>query len=367
VSDLTDGHVAGVALLGLSELGPVRYRRLVVAFGGPERALAAVRAGEVAHAFDGDGRARGLTAQWKLEASARDLEALRAFLERRGTRAVFQGEPAHPIDDEHPDVPPVLLIEGTRDRGFDRPRVAVVGTRAASPHGLQDAYDLGADLARAGVTVVSGLAIGVDGAAHEGALDAGGNVIGVIGTGLDQVYPRRHSILYQRVRDSGVLVSEHAFGVGPRPAHFPIRNRIIALLADVVVVVEGTVAGGTRSTADKGFEYGRTVMAVPGSRRNPAAAGCNQLIADGALPVLDNGDVLTALGMTPGSRRSEAADSVGGTPEEQQVMTALAGEPATVDEITSRTELLPGGVAVAVAGLVRSGRALRANGLVWPM
>ena len=116
---------------------------------------------------------------------------------------------------------------------FERPRVAVVGTRDATPHGLADARELGAYLASEGVTVVSGLAIGIDGAAHEGAIDAGGGAVGVVATGLDVVYPRRHAVLYERVRATGVLTGETGYGVGPLRSRFPVRNRIIAAFADV--------------------------------------------------------------------------------------------------------------------------------------
>ena len=169
-------------------------------------------------------------------------------------------------------------------------------------------------------------------------------------------------------RDAGLLVSEYAYGVGPHPSRFPIRNRIIAALADVVVVVEATERGGARITADRALEYGRELCAYPGSRRNPAARGSNELLRS-AHPVIDPDDVLGVLGLTPGDRRSPApgAGTAGATPEERAVLGALGGEPATVDDLTSRSGLGPGPVAVAVAGLVRSGRLRRAHGLLWPV
>ena len=151
-------------------------------------------------------------------------------------------------------------------------------------------------LADAGVTVVSGLAIGIDGAAHEGALDAGGLTVGVVATGLDVTYPRRHRDLYVRVREQGLVVSEHGYGVQPRPERFPPRNRIIAALADVVVVVEAGRRGGALITARCALDYGRDLFVLPGSRRNPVALGCNALIGDGAEVLLDPGDLLIALG-----------------------------------------------------------------------
>src|SRR5437868_4888011 len=138
-------------------------------------------------------------------------------------------------------MPRRLFGAGARADAFDHPRVAIVGTRAATPPGLADARDIGAFCARAGLTVVSGLALGIDGAAHEGALDAGGLTVGVVATGLDIVYPRQHTRLFARVREQGLIVTENAYGTQPLPWRFPIRNRIIAALSDAVVVVEATI------------------------------------------------------------------------------------------------------------------------------
>ena len=168
-----------------------------------------------------------------------------------------------------------------------------------------------------------------------------------------------------------MLLGEQPFGVPPDRGRFPIRNRIIAALADVVVVVEATLSGGSRITADRALDYGRPVLAVPGSRRNPAAAGCNALIADGAQPLLDPSDVLLALGLTPGARRlwstapaaSKAAPASAGA---AAVLKALAGEAAHPDQLASRTGLDPGQVALAVEELIALGRATRDRGFVWP-
>ena len=224
--------------------------------------------------------------------------------------------------------------------------------------------EIGAVLADAGVTVVSGLAIGIDAAAHEGALDAGGVVVGVLGTGLDVVYPRRHRLLFDRVRRHGLLVSEFAYGLQPRPESFPIRNRIIAALADVVVVVEATARGGARITAERAVDYGRPVLAMPGARRNPAAAGTNALIADGAEPLLEPADVLLALGLTAGSRGHDTRVAPAGTAA--AVLHACGGEAATVDQLVSRTGLAPDQVAVAVRELERTGWIERSHGACWP-
>jgi DNA processing protein len=245
--------------------------------------------------------------------------------------------------------------------------VAIVGTRAASPHGLADARELGAFLAAAGISVVSGLAIGIDGAAHTGALDAGGGVIGVVATGLDIAYPRRHIVLHRRVRESGLLVGENWLGTPPIRARFPVRNRIIAALADVVVVVEATISGGARITAERALDYGRPVLVMPGSRRNPAAAGCNALLADGAQPLLEPADVLLSIGLTPGGRRDWAPPARPAATGDAAVLErALAGEAAHPDQLAARTGLPPESVAMAVEELVRLGRAQLDRGFVWP-
>jgi DNA processing protein len=210
--------------------------------------------------------------------------------------------------------------------------------------------------------------------AHDGGGEAGvrAGPIGVVATGLDVVYPRRHRALFERVRRYGVLVGEHPFGVPPARGRFPVRNRIIAALADVVVVVEATLSGGSRITAERALDYGRPVLAVPGSRRNPAAAGCNALLADGAQPLLDPSDVLVALGLTAGGHRLWASSpaatkrSPAGAAA-TAVLKALAGDAAHPDQLAGRTGLDPGQVALAVEELVALGLATRDRGFVWPL
>ena len=301
---------------------------------------------------------------------------------RRRTRVLTHDDDDFPIADDIPGRPSLLFIEGCRPAALKAPRVAVVGTRAASVHGLTDAWELGAFLGAAGISVVSGLAIGIDGAAHNGALQAAeaaekrgepgiAGPIGVVATGLDVVYPRRHQALFERVRHFGVVLGEQPFGVGPERGRFPVRNRIIAGLADVVVVVEATLSGGSRITAERALDYGRPVLAMPGSRRNPAAAGCNALLADGAQPLLDPSDVLVALGLTPGSRRlwstaPAAAQRPPAGAAAQTILKALAGEAAHPDQLAARTGLDAGQVALAVEELVALGLATRDRGFVWP-
>jgi DNA processing protein len=175
-------------------------------------------------------------------------------------------------------------------------------------------------------------------------------------------------VLHERVRQAGVLLTESGFGARANRFRFPIRNRIIAALADVVVVVEATKRGGARITADYGLEYGRPVLVVPGSRRNPAAEGCNALLADGAQPLLDPDDVLVALGLTPGSRRGWGAPPPRPSPRGDggRVLDACGGEAASVDQLVSRTALTPEAVTIALRDLERQGWVEHERGWWWP-
>jgi len=263
-------------------------------------------------------------------------------------------------------MPRVLLGEGDRAGAFDAPRVAIVGTRAATPMGIADAREIAAFCAGAGITVISGLAIGIDGAAHEGALDAGGLTVGVVATGLDVVYPRRHERLYARVREQGLIVGENRYGTQPLPWRFPVRNRIIAALADAVVVVEATCSGGARITANDAARFGRDVYALPGSRRNPAAAGCNALLLDGAKPLLDPADVLFAIGRGGTVVGGWSAAPPPLDPDPRAVLRALAGESATIDEIERRVPFPADRLGSALRALELGGHIVRKRGMWWP-
>ncbi len=359
--------LAAATLASLPLITTPRLRRMLETFGDPVPALDAVRAGRAVQ-FIGrclEKEPGALALEWRefAENSNRALQ-----FQDRHTRVWIADDHDYPIPDALPDRPQVLLGEGERPEAFAHKRVAIVGTRTATPHGLADARELGGFLADAGVTVVSGLAIGIDGAAHEGALDAGGLAVGVVATGLDVTYPRRHRALFDRVREHGLVVGEHGYGVQPSRERFPVRNRIIAALADIVVVVEATASGGARITAEYAAKYGRMVFAQPGSRRNPAAAGCNALIGDGAEALLDPGDLLIALGRggsLPGDWASHAGDAPSDR-DEASVLHALGGEPATIDELERNCAMGAARLGAALNRLERSGRVHRLRGMWWP-
>ena len=240
----------------------------------------------------------------RLRAVVRDTDprAVAEQYESSGVAVHLRTSPGYPtVLRADPGAPAVLFSRGTPSALDGRARVAIVGTRSATAYGLRVASDLGRQLAEAGVAVVSGLALGIDAAAHAGALRAGqvgtAPPVAVVGTGLDVVYPKSNSSLWREVEAHGVVFTESALGTMPVPRVFPARNRIIAGLSDVVVVVECQVKGGALYTAEAAARRSIPVCAVPGSVRSPASAGTNGLLVDGCAPVRDVDDILTALAL----------------------------------------------------------------------
>lgn len=363
---------AAAALACMPGITPARLAALFDQWGTARAALAAVRAGDGAVIACLEGRRTPLPEAQRIAARWRtiDPDAVVARCRARGTRVWLDRDECFPIQDEVPDRPRVLFGEGERFDAFDAPRVAIVGTRAATPSGLADTERLAGALAAAGITVVSGLAIGIDGAAHRGAITAGGATVAVVATGCDVVYPRRHAVLTEQVLGHGVIVTESGFGVGPEPGRFPVRNRIIAALADVVVITEATERGGARITAEHALEYGRTVLAMPGSRRNPAAAGCNALVADGAHPLLAPSDVFLALGLDAPTDVESVWDSAPPahvSAAGRAVLAAIADAGATLDELCARTDRSPATLSATLRDLEAAGLARRERGRWWPV
>lgn len=229
--------------------------------------------------------------------------------------------------EEMADPPTALYVRGLLHLPDDR-AVAIVGTRHPSPNGLVLAREIARDLAMEGVTVVSGMALGIDGAAHRGALDVNGHTVAVLGCGVDRPHPPSHVELSKRIATTGALVSEFPFGVNPRPLHFPRRNRIIAALSRVIVIVEGSDRSGARSTVDHALAMGREVVAVPRDPVHEGSALPNMLLRSGAAPVRSALDVFDHL---DGCRGTATAGSV--LSAEDSALFALfePGKPCGVD------------------------------------
>jgi len=249
-------------------------------------------------------------AAWRSSARRRPPESVWQRCMALGVEVSVLGDPAHPVLlARDPQPPPVLFSQGDRSL-LDGRRVAVVGTRNATAAGRHLARTFGNGLAREGVHVVSGLARGIDGQAHAGVLEAvtagaAGRPIAVVASGHDVEYPSEHGPLWRRVASDGLLLSEWPPGAVPAPYRFPQRNRLVASLSEIVVVVESRERGGSLITAQMAAERGIPVMAVPGSALSRAAAGVNALLRDGSAPVVDVGDVMVALGLD--HSRSSAA------------------------------------------------------------
>lgn len=289
-----------------------------------------------------------------------DGSAYAESLAARGLRFVARSEPAFPPLLRAIHDPPVgLFLRGAAaPELLSRPGVAVVGARACSPYGSQVARMLGRELAAAGLVVVSGLARGIDGEAHRGALEALGATVGVLGCGIDRDYPAAHRELARRVGESGLVVSEYAPGVEPAPWRFPARNRIIAGLCAATVVVEAREASGALITADLALEEGREVFACPGEITSALSAGSNALLRLGATPLTSARDVLESFGIEEvAAPRVELAGAA------QAVLNRLRDAAGSADELARATELDAAELAVALSELELAGLAVQADGV----
>ena len=258
---------------------------------------------------------------------------------------------------EIPDPPNKLWVAGSLPS--QSPCVAVVGSRKATPYGLEVAYWFGSELARSGCTVVSGMARGIDSASHLGALDAGAPTVAVLGCGVDKCYPPSNGRTYRRILAAGAVVSEYELGVKAKRHHFPERNRIIAGMSVGVVVVEGTRTGGAMITARLAGEYGREVFCVPGPIHSEFSEGPHGLIRDGARCVSSPNDVLEDLGMFKADSASKELTLTG---DQKRVWAGIGADPRLIDSIASRCKMPTTTVSSVLARLELAGLATRYEG-----
>ena len=298
-----------------------------------------------------------LAAAWKRSGERREPTAIWQQCIDGGIAVVTADDPAYPaalLDD--PRRPAALFVRG--DLGvLDARRVGIVGTRNATQRGRETAARFGYELATEGVVVVSGLAKGIDGAAHRGALAAGGAPpAAVVGTGPDRPYPAQHAELWEAVAAGGVLISEWPPGTPPDAFRFPLRNRILAALVEVLVVVESRERGGSLITAREAAERGVAVFAVPGSLQSPAALGTNRLLCDGAAPVTETADLVMALGLDrrrAGRRRHDPRARP--SDHDRRLIDACRTEPRTLEALALHSGGALVDVAMAVARLEHAG------------
>lgn len=267
-------------------------------------------------------------------------EAEMAFLEKKEVSFLSYSDPGYPdLLKKIFDPPPGLFVKGELT-GSGMQAVAIVGSRRATRYGLAVAEKLAGELAGSGVTVVSGLARGIDTAAHQGALAAGGRTAAVLGCGVDVGYPAANRKLKDEIVMAGAVISEFPLQTTPQPWHFPIRNRIVSGLSSGVVIVECAEKSGALITADFALEQGREVMAVPGNITSEMSRGPNMLIRQGARPVENAGDVLEELGLDRLFRVARPdAPAVRVSPEEEAVNNTLSNDPVTLDHIVERSGL----------------------------
>ncbi|HEY9765612.1 MAG TPA: DNA-processing protein DprA [Chroococcales cyanobacterium] len=279
----------------------------------------------------------------RIEKARREIDPQRLLTElaKAGCEAIPYPDSRYPASlKEIHDPPPVLYFKGQIEVLALARAVAIVGTRSASPYGLRVARELAKRLALEGITVISGMALGIDAAAHLGALEVGGKTLAVLGCGPDVVFPRSNRGLYERITKGNFVMSEYPPGTPPAARHFPARNRIVSALAPAVVVVEAGERSGALITADFALEQGKEVMAVPGPIDQPGSLGTNRLIAQGARLVSSWEDVCSELGWSPRKKEGEIEIPLPDlSPEEAKVFSSLGALPLNIDEIARNARM----------------------------
>jgi len=354
-------HVAADAeawlrLATTPRLSPAVQRRLLGVFGGPADVLAA-GAQRLAQAA-GEAVSAAL-------ASGPDREQLQrsiAWLQEPGHQLLTLADAEYPQALlQTPDPPLLLFVQGDAHL-LSHASLAIVGSRNATPGGIRDAEAFAHALSDAGLTIVSGLALGIDGAAHRGGLRGASSSVAVVGTGLDRVYPSRHQDLAQRLIEQGVVVSEFPIGTPPLAANFPRRNRVLSGLARGCLVVEAAQRSGSLITARLALEQGRDVFAIPGSIHSPLSKGCHWLIQQGAKLVETAQDILDELGIdrTPTSRATPVRESL--PPDDTALLHAMGFEPVDLDTICERARCSPETAAARMLSLELHGYVSRLPG-----
>jgi DNA processing protein len=323
-----------------------RVRVLLAKFGAPSATLAQPASSIVA-ALNGAGLSRNSQKIAEAIAAGPEIERLNAAL------AWLEGESNHLLtlaDSDYPsalleiaDPPPLLYLKGDREL-LGRPGIAVVGSRNATPVGLQNAEAFSRSLSQSGLTIISGMALGIDAAAHRGGLDGGASSVAVVGTGLDLVYPARNKTLAKELVEKGLIISEFSLSTPALATNFPRRNRIISGLSRGVLVVEAALASGSLITARQAAEQGREVFAIPGSIHSPFSKGCHQLIKQGAKLVDEANDILIELQWRTATSKAAASpassDDLQTIEEatEDPILTAMGYDPVSIDALVERVE-----------------------------
>ena len=315
-------------------IGAVRMQGLVSYFGDLESAWSASPAD-----LAGAGLGLKLIERVLAARASVDLDQVWGKIEKQGIKILTWQDEAYPQRLKEIDQPPPVLYVCGDYLPDDLFSVAIVGTRKVTPYGRQITEELSSFLAANGLTVVSGLARGVDAIAHQTALKAGGRTIGILGSGVDKIYPPEHRGLAEQMMGRGAIISDYAPGTPPDASNFPPRNRIISGLSLAVVVIEAGETSGALITAEFAAEQGREIFAVPGSILAPQSKGTNKLIQKGALPLLSVNDLMQALDISRVGQQKSVRKIMPGDATESKLLGVLGSEPLHVDEIRSQSEL----------------------------
>jgi DNA processing protein len=341
-------------------IGAGRLRQLLDAFETPERAWKAP-----SHVLGSVGLPRDALAALLRARDELDLHHELARIEAQGFWVLTWDDGEYPPRLKEIDYPPPVLYVWGGLQPADNLAVAVVGTRRPSAYGRGVARSVSESLARSGVTVVSGLARGVDGIAHRAALEAGGRTIAVLGSGLDEIYPPEHRQMAKAIAASGAVVTDYPLGTRPEGGNFPPRNRIISGLSLGVVVVEAGESSGALITADFAAEQGRDVFAVPGRIYDRASRGTNRLIGAGAYPMLSTEALLEALNLEMVTRQDAAARLLPANVTERSILESLGEEPLHIDEISQRSGVPISEISASLAMLELRGQVRQVGGMTY--
>ena len=338
-------------------VGAGSQRQLLAAFGLPENIYAAGHSALAA--VVGSPIARTVLEH----DTAAAVDGALAWADEPGNSVITLGDPLYPAALlEIPD-PPVLLYVKGDPALLSRQSIAVVGARSATPQGEANAEAFATVLSQGGLGIVSGLALGIDAAAHRGGLAGPGSTVAVIGTGADRIYPARNATLARRIAEAGVIVSEYPLGTAPLAHNFPRRNRLIAGLAKGVLVVEAALKSGSLITARLAIDCGREVFAIPGSIHSPVARGCHQLIRDGAKLVESAEDILEELRLDTCRTAAPVVPTMGLDDDENApVIASLGHDPVDMDTLVQRTSLTPEALYAILLTLELEGRVSRLPG-----
>jgi DNA processing protein len=345
-----------LALIRAPGIGPATAAQLLRAFHSVEGVFAAGRRGWRSAGLEGSLHQGLSNPDW-----TRVAEDQR-WLDGPARQLITIDDPRYPQQlREATGAPMALFCQGDPDL-LPLPQLAIVGARSATPQGLENARAFAAELARRGLVITSGLALGIDGAAHQGALEADGLTIAVFGTGLDRVYPARHRDLAHRIAEKGLLISEFPPGTPGKPEHFPRRNRVISGLALGVLVVEAAQDSGSLITARMASEQGREVFAIPGSIHNPVARGCHRLIRQGAKLVETVDDILEEIAPHIARSAPLRSSTPQGDPQDLALLAVLGDDSLSFDDLLARSGLAMDALSASLLRLELAGQIAPAAG-----